>query len=200
MPPPDLATRKSAVLILFGESPEGPDILLTERAHDMRTHPGQVSFPGGSSDPGETPDQTALREAEEETGLDPAGVDLFGHLPELWLPPSNHAVTPVLGYWRAVSPVQAVDPREVHAIHRVTIDYLLDPEHRVSVHHPVGVRGSGVPHRPRAGPDPVGLHGRYPLSSVRLRRLDPPLGRVAHGPSLPEYMTQWSQRSAEERR
>jgi len=143
LPPGDLATRKSAVLILFGDGTEGPEVLLTERAHDMRSHPGQVSFPGGSADPGETPDQTALREAEEETGLDPSGVELFGHLPELWLPPSNHVVTPVLGYWREMAPVSAVDPREVHAIHRVTIEHLLDPDHRVSVHHPSGFVGPG---------------------------------------------------------
>ena len=87
--------------MLFGErSQRGPDLLLTERAHDMRSHPGQVSFPGGSIDAGETPVQAALREAEEETGLDPAGVEVFGELPELWLPPSNFAVTPVLGWWR----------------------------------------------------------------------------------------------------
>jgi 8-oxo-dGTP pyrophosphatase MutT (NUDIX family) len=199
VPPPDLATRKSAVLILFGESPEGPDILLTERAHDMRTHPGQVSFPGGSSDPGETPDQTALREAEEETGLDPAGVDLFGHLPELWLPPSNHAVTPVLGYWRAVSPVQAVDPREVHAIHRVTIDYLLDPEHRVSVHHPSGFVGPAFLIGPQQD---LILWG---FTAGILSRLFDYIGWTrpwdeSRRTELPEYMTQWSQRSAEERR
>ena len=69
----------------------------------MRSHPGQVSFPGGSIDPGETPREAALREAEEETGLDPAGVEVFGELPELWLPPSNFAVTPVLGWWREPS-------------------------------------------------------------------------------------------------
>lgn len=74
MPPEDSDPRRGAVLILFGESPAGPDLLLTERAHHMRSHPGQISFPGGSIDPGETPLQAALREAEEETGLDPAQV------------------------------------------------------------------------------------------------------------------------------
>ncbi|MEZ5096320.1 MAG: NUDIX domain-containing protein [Nocardioides sp.] len=74
-------------------------LLLTERAHHMRSHPGQVSFPGGSLDPGETPRAAALREAEEETGLDPTGIEVFAELPELYLPPSNFAVTPVLGWW-----------------------------------------------------------------------------------------------------
>ena len=97
--------------MLFGEGPSGPDLLLTERAHDMRSHPGQVSFPGGSIDPEDaSPAATALREAEEETGLDPAGVDVFATLPELWLPPSNFAVTPVLGWWREESPVRRRRP------------------------------------------------------------------------------------------
>ena len=142
VPPEDADTREGAVLLLFGEGAAGPDLLLTERAHDMRSHPGQVSFPGGSIDPADpSPQHTALREAEEETGLDPAGVDVFAELPQLWLPPSNFAVTPVLAWWRAQSPVRVVDPREVHAVYRVPIEELLDPRHRISVRHPSGWRG-----------------------------------------------------------
>ena len=142
VPPEGSDTRRGAVLMLFGEGEQGPDLLLTERAHDMRSHPGQVSFPGGSVDDDDpTPEHTALREAEEETGLDPAGVDVFAWLPELWLPPSNFAVTPVLGWWREPSPVRVVDPSEVHAVYRVPIEELLDPEHRVSVRHPSGWTG-----------------------------------------------------------
>ena len=142
VPPEGARTRRGAVLMLFGEGPAGPDLLLTERAHDMRSHPGQVSFPGGSIDPTDhSPEFTALREAEEETGLDPAGVDVFAWLPELWLPPSNFAVTPVLGWWREPCEVSVVDPAEVHAVLRVPIEELLDPEHRVSVRHPSGWRG-----------------------------------------------------------
>ena len=82
----------------------------------MRSHPGQVSFPGGSIDADDaSPAAAALREAEEETGLDPAGVEVLATLPELWLPPSNFAVTPVLGWWREPGPVSVVDPAEVHA-------------------------------------------------------------------------------------
>jgi 8-oxo-dGTP pyrophosphatase MutT (NUDIX family) len=96
--PEDVEARRGAVLLLFSSS---HDLLLTERAHGMRSHPGQVSFPGGSIDPGESPREAALREAEEETGLRPDGVEVFAELPELWLPPSNFAVTPILGWWRA---------------------------------------------------------------------------------------------------
>ncbi|WP_395656623.1 NUDIX hydrolase [Nocardioides sp.] len=135
-PPPGGDARPGAVLMLFGEGAYGGELLLTERAHDMRSHPGQVSFPGGSVDPGESVVEAALREAREEVGLDPAEVEVFGRLPELWLPPSNFAVTPVLGWWREPSGVSIVSPAEVHAIHHVPIDELLDPAHRVMVRHP----------------------------------------------------------------
>ena len=142
VPPEGARTREGAVLMLFGDGERGPDLLLTERAHDMRSHPGQVSFPGGSIDPAdESPAHTALREAYEETGLDPAGVEVFATLPQLWLPPSNFAVTPVLAWWREECPVGVVDPSEVHAVYRVPIDELLDPQHRVSVRHPSGWKG-----------------------------------------------------------
>lgn len=133
-PPADADPRWGAVLILFsGTDLDSAELLLTERAHDMRSHPGQVSFPGGSLDPGETAVQAALREAEEETGLDPTGVRVFGTLPDLYLPPSNFAVTPVLGFWPAPGPVGVVDPAEVHAVLPVRVDDLLDPAHRVTV-------------------------------------------------------------------
>ena len=135
--------RRSAVLMLFGEGPQGPDLLLTERAHHMRSHPGQVSFPGGSIDEGETPEQAALREAQEETGLDPAGVEVFACLPELWLPPSNFAVVPVIGWWREHSPVSVLSPDEVHAVYRVPIGELRDPAHRITVLGPRGWRSPG---------------------------------------------------------
>ncbi|HEX7718094.1 MAG TPA: CoA pyrophosphatase [Marmoricola sp.] len=144
LPPEDAGARPGAVLMLFGEGDRGPDLLLTERAHDMRSHPGQVSFPGGKvDDTDESPTAAALREAEEEVGLDPAGVDVLATLPELWLPPSNFAVTPVLAWWREESPVGVVDPREVHSVIRVPIEELLDPAHRVTVTHPAGYRSPG---------------------------------------------------------
>ena len=144
LPPEDSGARPGAVLMLFGEGDQGPDLLLTERAHDMRSHPAQVSFPGGSvDDTDESPTAAALREAHEEVGLDPAGVDVLATLPELWLPPSNFAVTPVLAWWREESPVGVVDPREVHAVMRVPIDELLDPAHRVTVTHPAGYSSPG---------------------------------------------------------
>lgn len=144
VPPAGFNGRQGAVLMLFGEGPQGPDVLLTERAHHMRSHPGQVSFPGGGLDPGDaSPQAAALREAQEETGLDPAGVDVFGTLPQLWLPPSNFAVTPVLGWWERESAVSVVDPDEVESVHRTPIAELIDPAHRITVTHPSGYRSPG---------------------------------------------------------
>lgn len=143
VPPKRPKPREGAVLVLFGEGPEGPDLLLTERAHTMRSQPGQVSFPGGSTDDGEDAVGTALREAQEEVGLDPDDVDVFAVLPRLWLPPRNFAVAPVLAYWRHPEPVGVVNEREVHAVFRTTVEDLLDPAQRFSVRHPLGWNGPG---------------------------------------------------------
>lgn len=144
VPPQDVESRAGAVLILFGDGPDGPDVLLIERAADMRSHAGQPAFPGGAVDPEDDgPIAAALREAQEETGLDPAGVDVLRALPDVWLPPSGFAVTPVLAYWRRPVPVRAVDPREVARAERVRIAELVDPANRVVVVHPSGYRGPG---------------------------------------------------------
>lgn len=153
MPPEGSDPRRGAVLMVFADresDPTAPDdlahrgeLLLTERNHHMRSHPGQVSFPGGSLDDGETPEEAALREAYEEIGLEPAEVEVFGELPELWLPPSNFAVTPILGYWRDRGEVRIESPEEVHEIHHVAIADLLDPDNRIMVRHPSGWLGPG---------------------------------------------------------
>ena len=140
--PTDTASRRSAVLILFGHGDGGPDVLLIERAHDMRSHAGQPAFPGGGVDPDdEGPVAAALREAAEETGLDPAGVEVLAVLPDLFLPPSAYVVTPVVGWWREPTSVRAMDPAEVASVHRVPLVELTDPEHRYRVHHPSGFVG-----------------------------------------------------------
>lgn len=137
LPPDDGSARSSAVLVLLADGPDGPDLLLTERSHTMRSHPGQVSFPGGTVDEGETPQETALREANEEVGLEPHGVDVLGQMPALWLPPSNFAVTPVVAFWRDPHAVHAVSPEEVHAVYRVPVSELAQPENRIVVKSPI---------------------------------------------------------------
>lgn len=140
--PPDAADRRSAVLILFGDGPDGPDVLLIERAHDMRSHAGQPAFPGGAVDPTDDgPVAAALREAAEETGLDAAGVEVVAVLPDLFLPPSGYVVTPVIGWWRHPSPVRPVDSAEVASVHRIPLVELTDPVNRCRVRHPSGYVG-----------------------------------------------------------
>lgn len=107
------------------------DVLLQRRASTLSSHPGQVSFPGGGRDPGDRDIiATALREAEEETGLDPSGVEILGVLPEIPLAVSNHRVTPVLGWWTTPSKVAAVDHAETVEVFRVPVAQLLDPATR----------------------------------------------------------------------
>ncbi len=141
--PPDDGGRESAVLLLFGPDPDGADsVLLIERAHDMRSHPGQVALPGGAADPGD-PDvvATALREAHEEVNLDGAGVEVLGTLPPLFLPPSGFVVTTVVGWWRDPGPVSVGDPREVAQVVLAPLGFLTDPATRHTVTHPSGYRG-----------------------------------------------------------
>jgi 8-oxo-dGTP pyrophosphatase MutT (NUDIX family) len=132
----------ASVLILFGygdHDDDGPDVLLLERSHDMRSHAGQVAFPGGRRDPTDADDvETAVREAVEETGLDPSGVTVIGALRSIWLPPTNFEVTPVLAWWRSPSAVHAVDPAETAAVVRVAVSELTEPANRVMVRHPSG--------------------------------------------------------------
>lgn len=140
--PPRDGDRDSAILLLFGEQDGAPDLLLIERAHTMRSHAGQPAFPGGAVDPTDADSvAAALREAEEETGLDPAGVQVFGQLPVVHVRPSGYAVTPVLGWWRTPSPVSVVDPSEVASVHRVPLSELLDPANRFQVRHSSGYVG-----------------------------------------------------------
>ena len=141
--PPAGVGRPAAVLILLGEDAHGaatgPDVLLLRRSDGLPSHPGQVAFPGGAIDEGDDgPVATALREATEEVGLDPGGVQPIALWPELYIPPSQFVVTPVLAHWPRPSAVAAVDPGETAAVARVSIADLADPVNRFNVRHPSG--------------------------------------------------------------
>lgn len=142
--PPEQGGRDSAVLIAFGETHAGPSVLLIERAASLRTHAGQAAFPGGASEAGDAdPIATALREANEEVGLDPDEAAVFARLPALFLPPSGFVVTPVLAWWRGARPMYKLDPREVARAELVPIAELVEPANRFRVRHPSGFAGAG---------------------------------------------------------
>lgn len=139
--------RDAAVLVLFGvldsvpASETGPvardlDVLLLRRAATLGSHAGQIAFPGGrleASDNG--PIAAALREAVEETGLDPEGVEPLGTLPVFPVEYSKHLVTPVPAWWTRPSVVAAVDHDESVEVFRVPVADLLDPANRANTAH-----------------------------------------------------------------
>ncbi|AKU18144.1 NUDIX hydrolase [Luteipulveratus mongoliensis] len=130
--------RQSAVLMLFGPTEGGgQDIVLTERSASLRKHPGQVSFPGGMIDDADDgPVEAAMREAKEEIGLSPDGVEVLGRLPKLPLSVTGFSVTPVLAWWPRPTPIGVVDPAEVASVVRVPIADLVDPANRFTAVHP----------------------------------------------------------------
>ena len=139
---PTATARRSAVLILFGDGQDGPDVLLIEKSAHLRRHAGQPAFPGGGVDPGDDyPVGTALREAQEEAGVDPAGVRVLATLPELFLGPSDNLVVPVVAWWDDPADVTVGDPREVARVARVPLAELADPAKRFRVGHPSGYVG-----------------------------------------------------------
>ena len=107
-PTPPVGGRRSAVLILLGEQPDtGPDVLVAAAGGSpCATTPASRRSPAGRASPRtSTPAATALREATEEVGLDPASTTVVATLPRLWIPVSGFVVTPVLAWWHAPHPV-----------------------------------------------------------------------------------------------
>ncbi|TNH30947.1 CoA pyrophosphatase [Micromonospora orduensis] len=132
--------RESAVLVLLGEQPGvGPDVLVLQRAATLRNHAGQPAFPGGAADPEDADVRaTALREANEEVGLDPSSVTVLAELPKLWIPVSDFVVTPVLAWWHDPHPVHPREPAEVAHVARLPVSELVDPANRLLVRHRSG--------------------------------------------------------------
>ncbi|HHU45029.1 MAG TPA: CoA pyrophosphatase [Actinomycetales bacterium] len=131
---------ESAVLVLLGgdadalDRPDDALVVLTHRSPTLRRHAGQMSFPGGRRDPGDRDAvHTALREAEEETALDPAGVTPLRILDSIDISRTGFAVRPVLAYWHEPHELRAVDPAETDAVLPVHLSELIDPANRLRV-------------------------------------------------------------------
>jgi 8-oxo-dGTP pyrophosphatase MutT (NUDIX family) len=118
------ASSEAAVLIAITDR-SAPGMLLTVRRENMRTHAGQIAFPGGRVEPDEDPVSAALREAHEETLLEPSAVDLVGTL-DPYRTVTGFIVTPVIG---VVPPDLPLEPHEheVADVFEAPLEFLLDP-------------------------------------------------------------------------
>ena len=141
--------RDAAVLVLFsgpadspsGGLPDDADLLLTVRASTLRHHAGQAAFPGGAADPGDDgPVFTALREANEETGIDTSRLHPLCTLERMFIPPSGFHVVPVLAYSPDPGPVDVVDPAETAIVARVPVRAFINPENRLMVYRQKNTR------------------------------------------------------------
>lgn len=121
-----LNAKKSAVLITMYPYQNDIHIVLTKRAEYKGVHSGQISLPGGKvEDQDRNLEQTALREAQEEIGIDPAKVDLIGSLSQLYIPPSNFIVQPFVGFM-SEEPLMKAEEKEVDQIIRVPLSFLME--------------------------------------------------------------------------
>lgn len=121
-PPPEV--NQSSVLVLLFPNEDGElELTLTLRSNDI-DHGGQISFPGGRAEEKESPVETALREAEEEIGIDPGKVTIIGTLSDLYVSNSKNLVTPVVGFLQS-RPDFKINPLEVEEVFAVELDSLL---------------------------------------------------------------------------
>ncbi|HQY99111.1 MAG TPA: CoA pyrophosphatase [Propionicimonas sp.] len=134
--------RRAAVLILLSGGADAYEVVLVEKRADLRSHAGQIGFPGGGFEPGDlTPVAAALREANEEVGIEPGSVEVLGSLPDAHIPRSGFDVTSVVGWWTRPATLEVVDTGELTAVHQVPVARLLDPANRSTWVHPGGFRG-----------------------------------------------------------
>lgn len=119
--------RFAAVLLLM--FPEGGDtkLVLTRRRDDLSQHPGQISLPGGRQDSGETTEQTALRETQEEVGVAGDAIQVLGAMKPVYIPPSDFTVHPYVG-WHEGRPKFVREEAEVAEIIEASIAELVDPQ------------------------------------------------------------------------
>src|SRR5258706_1148206 len=133
------AVTPAAVIVAIIARPEGYTVLFTRRTEHLKSHSGQISFPGGRAEPGDpSPQHTALREAQEEIGLAPSRVEVLGELAE-YNTRTGFRVTPVIGLIQA--PLEVVpDAREVDEVFEVPLSFLLDPANHRRESRQIGAR------------------------------------------------------------
>ncbi len=121
--------RVAAVLVaLYPDEAGQPRLLLTRRQAELRDHAGQISFPGGRMEAGESAEAAALREAWEELAVEPSSVRIIGRLSPLWIPPSDFLVHPVLGHLPE-RPAWAIQDAEVAEVIEAPLALFADPAH-----------------------------------------------------------------------
>ena len=146
-----VAGRRAAVLIPFFCEPEaagepadvaGLRLVFIEKSPLLRRHAGQIAFPGGGVEPRDaSSEETALREAREEVGIEARTVELLGVLPPAHVAATGYNVTSVVAYWREPRPLEVVDPGEIAAVHTVAVADLVAPGNRLTWVHPLGHSG-----------------------------------------------------------
>ena len=152
-PPAD--ARKSAVLVpLIRTDSAWPSVLFTVRSEQLKHHTGQISFPGGRLDPHEGALDAALREFHEEVGIVREAVHVLGELSPIYIPPSNSAVTPIVGVIDQTSH-WPINEAEVQEVIEVPLSHFLDPTSRSMATHEVFSRPMDVPF--------WNIHPRIPL-------------------------------------
>lgn len=124
--PPGTLIKPAAVLVAMVLHRDEPGVLLTQRASHLNNHAGQVSFPGGRIEPGESPEEAALREAYEEVALDPALPRVMGRLPR-HLTGTGYEITPILASIRPGFTL-VPSPDEVESAFELPLSTLLDPD------------------------------------------------------------------------
>jgi 8-oxo-dGTP pyrophosphatase MutT (NUDIX family) len=135
------ASKRGAVLILLNNGIRGPEVLITLRSEELRAHSGQPSFPGGALEVDESARDAALRESEEEVGIRRESIEVLSELPDLFIPPSNFLVTPILGYWREPHEFALEGSSEVVRTEFIPLEELADPTNRIMLRHRSGYRG-----------------------------------------------------------
>ena len=133
--------RQGGVLVLLYQQDGETFLVLTRRRDDLSAHAGQISFPGGRREDGESIEATAIREAKEEIGIDPLELELLGRLSPLYIPPTDYEVHPFVA-WHLGRPLLVRQPSEVAEILIVPLNYLLEPENQYE--EPWEIRGFRV--------------------------------------------------------